>query len=204
MNQRKTVTEEITMVQIEDKLISFDIFEKQFFCDLPKCLGTCCVHGQSGAPLELQEIELLKQELENIKPFLKPEGLKAIEEQGVAVVDFDGDMVTPLIEQEECAFSIEKGDITLCAIEEAWQQGKVQFRKPISCHLYPIRVTKYPTFSALNYDRWSVCEPARVLGKKEGVLVFRFLKEAIIRAYGESFYAEMEDAYAHIQAQIQE
>lgn len=199
MREKKVVTEEITMVQIDDKLISFDIFEKFFICDLPKCLGTCCVHGQSGAPLEEDEMAIIEQELENIKPYLKPSGLKAIQEQGIAVKDFDGDMVTPLIEQEECAFAIEKGDITFCAIEQAWLEGKVQFRKPISCHLYPIRVTKYPTFSALNYDRWSICEPARALGKSKEVLVFRFLKEAIIRAYGEEFYNAMEEAYEQMQ-----
>lgn len=194
MKEKKTVTEEITMVQIDDKLISFDVFEKQFCCDLPKCLGICCVYGQSGAPLEEEEIDILKREMKNIKSYLKPEGLKTIEEQGVAVEDFDGDMVTPLINHEECAFSVEKDGITFCGIEGAWLDGKTKFRKPISCHLYPIRVTKYPTFTALNYDVWSVCEPARELGQKEGLPIFRFLKEAITRAYGEAFYNAMEEA----------
>ncbi|HDP54455.1 MAG TPA: DUF3109 family protein [Bacteroidetes bacterium] len=192
------------MIQIDDKLISFDIFEKHFCCDLPKCLGSCCVHGQSGAPLENEEIDLLKNEIEQIKPYLKPEGLRTINEQGVAVEDIDGDMVTPLINNEECAFSIEENGITICAIEKAWLNGKVKFRKPISCHLYPIRAKKYPTFTALNYDQWSICEPARRLGDKEGIVVFRFLKDAITRAYGKKFYAEMEEAYKYIQNQQNE
>lgn len=183
------------MIQIEDKLISFDIFEKHFICDLPKCLGTCCVDGQSGAPFEMDEIELLKKELPLIEPYLKPSGLKAVKEQGVAIKDADGDMVTPLIDNEECAFSIEDNGITFCAIEKAWLEGKVKFRKPISCHLYPIRAKKYSTFTALNYDQWSICQPARELGAKEGVPVFRFLKEAITRAYGKNFYDQLEEAF---------
>ena len=183
------------MIQIDDKILSFDIFEKHFCCDLPECLGACCVHGQSGAPLEPAEIELLKQEIPHIKPYLKPSGKKAIKEQGVALMDFEGDMVTPLIDGEECAYSIEEDGITFCAIEKAFFDGKVKFRKPISCHLYPIRAKKYKDFTALNYDMWSICEPARELGEKEGVPVFRFLKDAIIRAYGEKIYNEMEEAF---------
>ncbi|NHB68422.1 DUF3109 family protein [Perlabentimonas gracilis] len=189
------------MIQIDDKLLSFDIFEKHFCCDLPKCLGACCVHGESGAPLEMDEIDSLKAEIEKIKPFLKPSGLKEIEKQGVTIRDLDGDMVTPLINNAECAYSIEENEITFCAIEKAWLEGKVKFRKPISCHLYPIRVKKYPTFTALNYDQWSICQPARELGEKEGIPVFRFLKGAITRAYGEEFYAEMEEAYRLLQEQ---
>jgi hypothetical protein len=189
------------MIQIDDKLLSFDIFEKHFCCDLPKCLGACCVHGESGAPLEMDEIDSLKAEIEKIKPFLKPSGLKEIEKQGVTIRDLDGDMVTPLINNAECAYSIEENGITFCAIEKAWLEGKVKFRKPISCHLYPIRVKKYPTFTALNYDQWSICQPARKLGEKEGIPVFRFLKGAITRAYGEEFYAEMEEAYRLLQEQ---
>ncbi|HCX99580.1 MAG TPA: DUF3109 domain-containing protein [Bacteroidales bacterium] len=189
------------MIQIDDKLISFDVFEKQYCCDLPKCLGACCVHGQSGAPLEPEEIDILEQELEHIKPFLKPSGLDAINKQGVAVRDVDEDMVTSLIGTEECAFSIEENGITFCAIEKAWLNGKTKFQKPISCHLYPIRAKKYPTFTALNYDKWSICEPARVLGEREGIPIFRFLKGAITRAYGEKFYAEMVEAAKYLEEQ---
>ncbi|MDY0199911.1 MAG: DUF3109 family protein [Bacteroidales bacterium] len=187
------------MIQIDDKLISFDVFEKHFCCDLPKCMGICCVHGQSGAPLETNEINILENELPQIKPYMKPEGLKVIDEQGVAVMDFDGDMVTPLINNEECAFSFEEDGITYCAVEKAWREGKVKFRKPISCHLYPIRAKVYPTFTALNYDQWPICQPAKELGAKWAIPVFRFAKEALIRAYGEEFYNEMEEAYTVLQ-----
>ncbi|HOP05350.1 MAG TPA: DUF3109 family protein [Tenuifilaceae bacterium] len=182
------------MIQIDDKLISFDIFEKSFCCDLPKCLGTCCVHGQSGAPLESYEVELLKKELPRIEPYLKPSGLESIKKQGVAVNDLDGDLVTPLIDEEECAYSYEDNGVTFCAIEKGWMEGNVKFRKPISCHLYPIRAKKYSTFTALNYDQWSICQPARELGEQMGLPVYKFLKEPIIRAFGDSFYTELEAA----------
>ena len=152
------------------------------------------MHGQSGAPLEPHEIDILRGELHHIEPFLKPQGLKAIKQQGVVVVDIEGDNVTPLIDEEECAFAIEEDGITFCAIEKAWLEGKVKFRKPISCHLYPIRAKKYTDFIALNYDQWSICQPARELGEKEEIPVYKFLKEAIIRAYGEKFYQEIEIA----------
>ena len=191
------------MIQIGDKILSLDLFEKQFCCDLPKCLGTCCVDGQSGAPLEPNEVELLEMEIAHIKPYLKPEGLEAINEQGIVVTDIDGDIVTPLINDEECAYSIEENGITFCAIEKAWLEGKVEFRKPISCHLYPIRVKKYSTYTALNFDQWSICKPARELGVKENLPVFRFLKTPIIRAYGEDFYNELEEVYRLLQEQEQ-
>jgi hypothetical protein len=145
--------------------------------------------------LEHNEIELLELEYAQIRPYLKPAGQLAIKNQGVAIRDADGDMVTPLIDNEECAYSIEQDGITFCGIEKAWLEGKVEFRKPISCHLYPIRVRKYSTFTALNYDQWSICQPARELGEKEGIPVFRFLKDALTRAYGEKFYKELELAY---------
>lgn len=182
------------MIQIDDKLISFDIFEKHFCCDLPKCFGTCCVDGQSGAPLEQNEVELLKQEIHLIEPYLKPSGLEAIKKQGVFVKDIEGDIVTPLIDGEECAYSYEDKGITFCAIEKGWMEGKVKFRKPISCHLYPIRAKKYSTFTALNYDQWSICQPARELGENIGLPVFKFLKEAVERAYGTDFYKQLEAA----------
>jgi len=192
------------MIQINDKILSFDLFEKHFCCDLPKCLGICCVDGQSGAPLETNEIEMLEMEIDQIKPYLKSEGLQAVNKQGVAITDMDGDIVTPLINNKECAYSIQEKGITLCAIEKAWFDGKVSLRKPISCHIYPIRAKKYSSFTALNYDQWSICQPARNLGEKENIPVFRFLKVPIIRAYGEDFYNEMEEAYKLILQQAED
>lgn len=182
------------MIQIDDKILSLDILKMHFCCDLAKCHGACCVQGQSGAPLTQEEVLILEDILKKITPFLKPEGIKSIKEQGVATIDSDGDMVTPLINGKECAYSIIENGINLCGIEKAWLNKKVDFRKPISCHLYPIRVKDFKTFIGLNYDQWSVCEPARKLGLEQNIPVYRCLKDSIIRAYGEDFYLQIEEA----------
>ncbi|MCB0819218.1 MAG: DUF3109 family protein [Bacteroidetes bacterium] len=194
------------MIIVGDKLISEDILEQEFICNLSACGGACCVEGDSGAPLNDEEAGLLEEELEQIKPFLRPEGLKEIDEQGVFVIDSDGDVVTPLVEGKECAFTVfdEKGT-AFCGIENAWKAGKTKFRKPVSCHLYPIRVLKLPEYEALNYNRWKICAPACVLGKQQSVPVYRFLKEALIRAYGEEWYALLEEtAEAYLQHGVQD
>ena len=184
------------IIELDDKLISTTIFEEYFVCDLAACEGMCCVYGDSGAPLEEGEKEKIDKDLKKILPYLKPEGIKAVEEQGTAVVDYDGDLVTPLINGEECAYSYysEKG-ICFCGIEKAYLEGKTKFRKPISCHLYPIRTKKIGESMALNYDQWSICHCAREKGRQEKVLVFEFLKEPIIRKFGKKFYKELEKLY---------
>jgi hypothetical protein len=182
------------MIQIEDKILSLDIFQKYFCCDLAKCLGACCVHGQSGAPLAHDEVVILEDILSKITPYLKPEGLKSIKEQGIAVIDTDGDLVTPLIDGKECAYCISVKGISFCAIEKAWIEKKIDFRKPISCHLYPIRVKNYTTFVGLNYDQWEICEPARKSGLNQNVPIYKYLKDALTRAYGENFYLQVEEA----------
>lgn len=182
------------MIQIDDKILSLDIFQKQFCCDLKLCKGACCVHGQSGAPLLQAEVVILEDILDKVTPYIKPEGIESIKKQGVATIDSDGDLVTPLIDGKECAFCINENGISICAIEKAWLEKKVDFRKPISCHLYPIRVKKYETFTGLNYDKWDVCEPARKLGANMKLPVYKFLKDAIIRVFGEDFYIQIEEA----------
>lgn len=183
------------MIQIDDKLLSLDIFEQHFCCDLPKCQGGCCVLGQSGAPLEPHEVECMERELPHIIPLMTPEGVEAVMRQGVSVIDADGDTVTPLVREEgECAFTIRVNGITSCSIERAWAQGSIQLRKPISCHLYPIRVRKFPDFYALNYDKWDVCRPAVENGGNLNLPLYKFLKDALTRAYGEDFYREVEIA----------
>ncbi|RPH33001.1 MAG: DUF3109 family protein [Bacteroidales bacterium] len=182
------------MIQIDDKILSLDILQKHFCCDLAKCHGSCCVQGQSGAPLTQDEVLILEDIIKKITPFLKPEGIKSIKEQGVATIDGDGDVVTPLIDGKECAYCIEENGVSLCAIEKAWLNKKIDFRKPISCHLYPIRVKSYTSFIGLNYDQWDVCEPARKLGIKQNIPVYKCLKDAITRAYGKEFYQQIEDA----------
>jgi hypothetical protein len=189
------------MIQIGDKIISRDLFENHFICHLEKCEGNCCVLGDSGAPLEDAESEKLSDELENILPFMRAEGKRAVKEQGAWVIDSDGDKVTPLIGREECAFVVFEETIARCAIEQAYEHGAVSLRKPVSCHLYPIRVSRLNKGIALNYHQWSICEPARILGKREGVPVFRFLEEAITRVFGKEFFLELENVYIELTTQ---
>ncbi len=186
------------MIQIGEKIISRELFENHFICHLEKCEGNCCVFGDSGAPLEKDEAESLEDKLYRIEPFLRVEGLQAVREQGAWVIDRDGDRVTPLVGREECAYAVFENNIARCAIEQAYDAGAISFRKPVSCHLYPIRVAKLKQGIALNYHQWSICEPARILGKKEAVPVFRFLKDSLIRVYGEEFYRELEMVYAEL------
>lgn len=182
------------MVQIGDVIISSEVLEKMFVCDVEKCHGACCIIGDSGAPLEEEEVAILKSEYPHIREFLRPEGNETIEKLGTSVIDSDGDFVTPLIENRECAYVVFDGEIARCGIEMAWKAGKTHFRKPISCHLYPVRLTKYHSFIAANYHRADFCAPARALGEKLQLRVYAFLKEALIRRFGENFYRELEEA----------
>lgn len=183
------------MIQIDDKLISEDIFSEDFVCNLSKCKGACCVDGDTGAPLEESELPILEEIFPKIKSFLRPEGVLAIEKQGTHVIDFEGDYVTTLVNDSECAYVIfdEKG-WTKCGIEKAYEAGVIDWKKPISCHLYPIRVTEYKTFSALNYHEWAICADACTLGKELKVPVYKFLKEPLTRKYGAEFYDILCDA----------
>jgi hypothetical protein len=183
------------MIQIDDKLISEDLFSEEFVCNLAKCKGICCVEGDAGAPLDEEETHILDEIYPKIKSYLRPEGIQAIEEQGTYTLDFEGDLVTPLVNNAECAYVIfdEKG-YTKCAIEKAYEDGVIDWQKPISCHLYPIRITEYSNFSAINYHEWDVCSDACTLGKELGVKVYQFLKKPLIRKYGEEFYQTLSEA----------
>ena len=183
------------MIQIDDKLISEDLFSEEFVCNLAKCKGICCVDGDAGAPLDEDETKILDEIYPKIKSYLRPEGIEAIEEQGTYTLDFEGDLVTPLVNNAECAYVIfdEKG-YTKCAIEKAYEDGVIDWQKPISCHLYPIRITEYSNFSAINYHEWDICSDACTLGKELGVKVYQFLKKPLIRKYGEEFYQTLSEA----------
>ena len=183
------------MIQIDDKLISEDLFSEEFVCNLAKCKGICCVEGDAGAPLDEDETKILDEIYPKIKSYLRPEGIEAIEEQGTYPLDFEGDLVTPLVNNAECAYVIfdEKG-YTKCAIEKAYEDGVIDWQKPISCHLYPIRITEYSNFSAINYHEWDICSDACTLGKELGVKVYQFLKKPLIRKYGEEFYQTLSEA----------
>ena len=182
------------MIQIDDKLISEDLFSEEFVCNLAKCKGICCVEGDAGAPLDENETKILDEIYPKIKPYLRPEGIQAIEEQGTYTLDFEGDLVTPLVNNAECAYVIfdEKG-YTKCAIEKAYEDGVIDWQKPISCHLYPIRITEYSNFSAINYHEWDICSDACTLGKELGIKVYQFLKKPLIRKYGEDFYQTLSE-----------
>jgi hypothetical protein len=180
------------MIQIENKLVSLDLFEKRFVCNLDACKGACCVHGDAGAPLENSEREILDTEYPKFREMLSEQGRKAIEKEGKWLSDGDGDWVTPLNKGKECAYTVFEKGIAKCGIELAWKKGLTSFQKPISCHLYPIRVSKIGSHLALNYHVWNICQPALLLGKQTGIPVYKFLNEPIIRAFGESFYSELE------------
>lgn len=190
------------MIIHRDTLISDDIIEKNFICDIEKCKGACCVEGEFGAPLTTDEIKIIEKEYENIKPHLSPKGQKAIDKKGIWEKDSEGDIVTTCLPTGECNFSIyDKNGILECGIEKAFKDGKTTFRKPISCHLYPIRVDKVGEHEALNYHRWNICKPACALGNKHKVPIYKFLKDALIRKFGEAWYEELEEiAEAYLRA----
>jgi hypothetical protein len=178
------------MLAVENTLISESILEKKFVCDLNACKGECCVAGDSGAPLEKDELPILDSILENVKPYMVKNGVKAIEKHGAYVIDGDGDYTTTLVsEGAECAFVFfDENKIAKCAIEQAYREGKIKWQKPISCHLYPIRISKLKNFTALNYHYWKICKPACDCGNKLDVPVYKFLKEPLIRKFGEKWY----------------
>lgn len=180
------------MIEIGNVIVSLDIIEKKFLCDISKCHGVCCEEGDSGAPLEAEEEAILKEIYPKVKPFLRQKGIAAIEGQGVAVIDSDGDLVTPLREGKECAFTIYENGVALCGIEKAYEQGVVDFKKPISCALYPIRARKYSQFEGLNYDKQPMCNAARELGEQKGVSIYKFIELPLIRKYGKAWYEELD------------
>ncbi len=182
------------MIIIGNCILSDELMEEQFICDLPACLGACCVEGDSGAPLEEEETRVLESVLGRVSAFMIPEGIEAVNRQSCWVRDSDGDLTTPLVEGKQCAYVFFDGKgVAKCSIEKAFEEGLIDFRKPLSCHLYPIRIKKYPHYDALNYHRWPICEPARAFGSSRGVPVYRFLKDALIRKYGSGWYEELEE-----------
>ncbi len=186
------------MFQLGKTIVSEDIIEKDFVCNLNACKGACCIEGEAGAPVTQEEVEILKEIYPKVKPFLRPEGIASIEKQGTHIkTDFD-ELETPLVDGKECAYVTftDKG-IASCGIEDAFNAGAVDpiaigFRKPISCHLYPVRIQEYSEFSAINYHRWPICDDACTLGKQLQVPVYKFVKVALIRKFGENWYAELE------------
>ena len=193
------------MIQIDDKIVSQDLFDVLFVCDYDTCKGECCVEGDSGAPLEPGEAEELRRCLPEVRHLLSPAALEVIETQGVSYFDEDGDEVTSIVRGRDCVFTTydEQGRCA-CALEKVYNEGKTTFIKPISCQLYPVRLTKYPSFTAVNYHKWSICKCALKLGRKLQVPVYQFLRAPLIRAFGEEFYTQLEEVAALLQAEREE
>jgi hypothetical protein len=182
------------MIQVEDKIISLDVFEKHFVCDLNACKGSCCVDGDAGAPLLENEVNILEDIYEQVKPYMMQKGIDVVDKEGVAVLDIEGEVTTPLVNNRECVFVIDENGISKCSIEKAHYEGKVKFKKPISCHLFPIRIQEFSDFDAVNYEEIKICAPACKCGSKLEVPVYAFLKEPLIRKYGEVWYKELLEA----------
>lgn len=180
------------MFQIGKTIVSEDVLEKEFVCNLSACKGECCIDGDAGAPVEDGEVEILRSVYDKVKPFLRPEGIAAIEEQGTSVYGDDDEYETPLIEGGECAYVIYENEMALCGIEKAYNEGLIDWKKPISCHLYPIRIKQFSSFEAVNYHKWHICSDACTLGQELSVPVYKFLKAPLIRKYGEDWYKELE------------
>lgn len=185
------------MIVIDKTIISDDIADNFFVCNLEKCKGACCVEGDLGAPLLPAELEILENIYDEVAPYITEKGKQAIEQQGTWIKDKDGDFSTPTIEGRECAYAIyDKKGMLKCGIEMAYKDGKVDFQKPLSCHLYPIRIKEYEHYEALNYDRWHICSDACHLGNELGVPIYKFLKTPLIRKYGQEWYEQLEQAVA--------
>lgn len=183
------------MLQIDDTVVSLDLFDEQFVCDLNSCKGICCIEGDDGAPLEEEEVKIIEDLLPVIWDDLTEVSKEVIRKQGVSYIDSDGEPVTSIVNGAECVFTYtDKNGMCKCAIEKAYREGKTGFYKPISCHLYPVRLQKYNDFLAVNYHRWSVCDCARRLGVNLKVPVYKFLKEPLVRRFGAEWYEQMEIA----------
>lgn len=180
------------MLQIKDTLVSLDLVEKYFVCDLDACLGECCIEGDAGAPLTEEEDQRLRELLPRILPYLTPAAQRVIAEDGPSYVDSEGDIVTQIIEGKNCVYScFEKDGKCLCALEKAKREGETDFFKPISCALYPVRLKSYEGFTAVNFHRWKICKAAEVLGRAKGIRAFEFLVEPLTRHFGLEWYAEL-------------
>jgi len=180
------------MIQLKDTIISLDLFERKFACDLKACKGMCCVLGDAGAPLEPDERQILDRIYPSVRPFMSEAGIRTAENEGLYTRDAEGEWVTTLIEGKECVFTVfDENNIARCALERAYHAGRTDFPKPVSCHLYPVRLKKYRDFTAVQYHEWEICEPARVAGERRNIRLYEFLREPLIRRFGREWYEEL-------------
>lgn len=181
------------MLQIQHTLVSLDLIEKFFVCDLDSCLGSCCIEGDAGAPITEKESERLRELWSEVREDMAPRAVEAVEQEGVSYKDPDGDLVTQIVDGRDCVFTCyAPGGKCLCALEKAYRNDRLPDIKPISCRLYPVRIKDYDGFTAVNFHKWKICSPAETLGRKLGVRAYEFLKEPLIAKFGEEWYAELE------------
>ncbi|MGY6562909.1 MAG: DUF3109 family protein [Luteibaculaceae bacterium] len=186
-------------VEIDNILVDTRLFQTKFVCNLTACKGACCVQGTSGAPLTDAEADLMDDVYQEVKPFLRKEGIEAIEQQGAFEMEWDRELVTPLVEGKECAYTVfDKDGTAKCGIEIAYRAGATKFKKPISCALYPIRESKVGGKVSLHFSHWDICDPAHVCGADLNVIVYKFLKGPIISRFGEAFYEKMDITYQQL------
>lgn len=189
------------MFQLGKTIVSEEIIKKDFVCNLSACKGACCVDGEAGAPLEKDEVNILEEIYPKVKTFLRKKGRDVIEKQGTSIKNDWGELETPLIDGADCAYVIfDEKNTALCGIEEAYNQGIIDFKKPVSCHLYPVRVKDYNEFAAVNYHKWDICDDACTLGKELQVPIYKFVKQALIRKFGQDWYDELEKVASNIKS----
>lgn len=187
------------MFQLGKTLVSEEIIKNDFVCNLSACKGACCIDGEAGAPVEPEERAIMEKIYPKVKPYLRKEGIEAIEKQGIYITRENGEIETPLIDDADCAYvTFDDKGTALCGIEEAYNAGEIAWKKPVSCHLYPVRIQEYSSFSAVNYHRWEICDDACSLGAELQVPVYKFVKDALIRKYGEDWYRELEEVASNI------
>lgn len=195
------------MLQIDDTLVSLDLIERYFCCDLDSCRGECCIEGDAGAPVTPEELELIEEMTPIVWDDLTPAAQRVLQEQGAAYYDEEGDLVTSIVDGRDCVFTTyATGGLCLCALEKAWREGRSPngFCKPSSCHLYPVRLQQYSGFTAVNLHRWKICKCAEVLGREKGIRAYQFLKQPLVNRFGEQWYARLCEAAEAWLAQKQE
>ncbi len=187
-----TIEEEQIMFQIQNTLVSLDLAEEFFCCDLDACKGECCIEGDAGAPVTDAECREIRRALPAIEKEMLPRAVEEVKRNGVAYVDEEGDLVTTILDGRNCAFTCYgPGGVCLCALDGAYRRGETQWRKPISCALYPVRLTEYDSFTAVNYHRWNICRPARAKGRREGIRLYQFLEGPLTERFGADWYSEL-------------
>ena len=181
------------MIELDGKIFSKELLDEKFACELSSCQGMCCVIGDSGAPVTFDEVKLIKKSLTKIKKYMSKDGLDEVNQRGVSVIDSEGDLTTTLVNDKQCSFVFSENGINKCSIEKAFKNGDIDFNKPISCHLFPVRITEYEEFDALNVEKLKICNSGYICGKSKKIPLYKFLKEALIRKFGKYWYEKLDE-----------